>query len=251
MEVPGDWWATFFDDVYVEAWTAAGAFDRTDEVVEALVALLDLPEGARILDVPCGFGRISGPFHERGHDVVGVDISEEQLALARDRNPGPTYLQGDMRNPPDGPFDAVLNIFTSFGYFARREEDLEAISAWYRVLRPGGQLVMVLNDRDRVVWSEARRHTTEDEAAGDRRRPGAEEDDEVIQEEVDTDWVEGVRTATVTYRGTTKRFRVRMYTATELIRDLRTVGFSEVEAFGGLDRSPLAPESPLVIRAVR
>jgi SAM-dependent methyltransferase len=250
VEVPGDWWATFFDGVYVEAWTAAGAFDRTDELVDELVAMLDLPEGARILDVPCGFGRIAGPLHERGYEVVGIDISAEQIDLARDRNPGPTYLVGDMRRPPEGPFDAVLNIFTSFGYFAEREEDLSALQAWYGSVRAGGQLVMVLNDRDRFVWHEARRST---QGGGDGPDTDDDRDDAgtIVREVRETDWVEGVQYATVTYQGATKSFRVRLYTATELVRELREVGFTEVEAFAGLDRSPLAPETPLVIRAVR
>ncbi len=63
--------------------------------------------------------------------------------------------------------------------------------------------------------------------------------------------MEGIRTATVTYRDIRKSFQVRMYSVTELVRELRTVGFREVEAFGGFDGAPVTPESRLVLRAVK
>lgn len=229
-----DWWETFFDDAYVEAWAADGAFESTGEAAAQLIDLLELGAGTRVLDIPCGFGRFAGPLHEAGFEVVGVDGSPDQIRLARERNPGPDYAVGDMREPPPGPFDAVLNLYTSFGYFDDPEEDVRCLRAWHDVLRPGGVLILETMHRDRLAWLWGRDHDP-----GARRETGV------------TDWVTGVRHATVEIGGETRPFRMRLYTATELVRMLTDTGFTRIEVLGGLDRAPLDPSTRLAIRAVR
>jgi 2-polyprenyl-3-methyl-5-hydroxy-6-metoxy-1,4-benzoquinol methylase len=98
-----EWWESFFDEHYVQAWTAAGRFSDTDSVVDDVDALLGLQPGAEILDIGCGFGRVAGPLSMRGYRVTGIDFSPQQLQLAEQRNPGPTYIEADMRRPPPGP----------------------------------------------------------------------------------------------------------------------------------------------------
>lgn len=142
------WWETFFDEAYVRAWESDGAFQSTDEAVADLLGFLRLEPGAAILDIPCGFGRFAGPLHEAGHDVVGVDASPDQIRLAREHHPGPRYELGDMRDPPPGPFDAVLNLYSSFGYFDDPADDAACLRAWHQVLRPGGTLVLESMHRD-------------------------------------------------------------------------------------------------------
>jgi SAM-dependent methyltransferase len=220
----------------VAAWSAAGAFDRTAEEVEGVIGLLGLPPGARLLDIPCGFGRIAGPLHGRGYRVTGADLSADQLRLATERNPGPAYVRADMRQPPDGPYDAVLNLFTSFGYFAEEADDLAALAAWRAVLRPGGLLVMTLIHRDRVAYLEGEPSA----------RPPLPPEVEVSGT---VDWVRGIRHETVRHGGWRRTFSIRTYTVTELVRLLAEAGFGGIEAFGGFDRSPVSPRSPLVLRA--
>lgn len=229
-----DWWQRFFDGAYVEAWEADGAFDRTEQAATQLIDFLGLAPGARVLDIPCGFGRFSGPLHEAGFEVVGVDSSPEQILLARERSPGPQYIVGDMRQPPPGPYDAVLNLYSSFGYFQDRADDVRCLIAWHDVLRPGGVLVLETMHRDRLAWLWGR-----DVDPATRRETGV------------TDWATGVRTATVEVGGEPRVFRVRLYTATELVRTMEESGFAEVEVFGGLDGSQLDPSTRLAIRAHR
>lgn len=230
-----EWWQSFFDEEYVKAWTAAGSFADTDQLINDVDALLDVPSGADILDVGCGFGRVAGPLARRGYRVTGIDISPEQLRLAEQRNPGPIYLQADMRRPPPGPFDAAVNLFSSFGYFDDAREDAVALDAWARCLRPGGVLVMELMHRDRVAYL----YGQPIEHVGGPSETGH------------MDWVTGVRTATRTYGSIVKTFRVRLYTVTALVDLLRQAGFHTVEAFGSLRGGEVTPESRLAIRAVR
>ncbi len=111
-----------------------------------ILALLDLPSGSRILDAPCGHGRISRRLAVAGMAVTGVDLTPAYLAQARADPELPphtvTYLEGDLRDlPVDGPFDAVVCWLNSFGYY----DDADChrvLEEFHRVLRPGGQVVI-------------------------------------------------------------------------------------------------------------
>jgi SAM-dependent methyltransferase len=230
-----EWWQDFFDEDYVRAWEAAGGFSNTEALAEGVEAMLGLPPGAEILDVACGFGRVSGALEGKGYRVTGIDFSPSQLALAERRNPGPRYLEADMRRPPPGPYDGVVNLFSSFGYFDDPREDAAALAAWADRLRPGGVLVMELMHRDRVahLYGQPIDH------------PGG------VTEEGHTDWVTGVRTSTLRHGAIVKTFQVRLYTVTELVRMLRVAGFETVDAYGDLEGGEVTPESRLALRAVK
>ncbi len=250
-----EWWQTFFDRTYTRSWAEAGCFDHTAAEVAGVLALLDHdPSGPpmRILDVPCGFGRHAMALHRAGHDVVGVDLSSDQLAIAERDHPGPRYLRDDMRMPPDGPFDVVLNLFSSIGYFAGPtqadpavprqggdEQDLVALRAWHDVLAPGGRLVIETNHRDRIAVI----HSPGEELPVGAT--GAVEFGEM-------DWVAGVMDRVVRFAdGSERTFRVRLYTVTELVALVRRAGFARVEVHGGLQAEPVSPQSRLVLLATR
>lgn len=230
-----EWWEELFDQDYVDAWTDAGAFDASDEQAAGILRVAGLGRGDRVLDVPCGFGRIAGRLHAQGIDVTGIDVSPIQIRLAEERHPGPSYEVGDMRRPPRGPFDAVVNWYSSFGYFDDPDDDRAALSAWAAVLRPGGTLLLETMHRDRV----ANLFGSEPVETPSVREVGA------------TDWVTGIRTATVAFRGRERSLRIRLYTATELVSMTRAAGFSSVEVYGGVDQEPLTPSTRLLLVAKR
>lgn len=106
--------------------------------------------------MPCGQGRHAHLLAEAGYDVDGLDYSRDLLSVARKRGAGPSlrYTQGDMRRLPakwSGRFDAVLNLFTSFGFFAHPAEDARVVREFARVLKPGGILVWHGGSRDGVM----------------------------------------------------------------------------------------------------
>lgn len=237
-----EWWHGFFDATYVEWWREAGAFDDSDDLAAGVAALLDLPPGARLLDVPCGFGRVSGRLQAMGFDVVGVDASSYQVALARRAGGGARCVVGDMRALPVrlGSFDGVLNLYTSFGYFADPDDDRAALRAWHAALRPDGVLVMDVTTRERVAAVVAARESGEEPFAW---APG--------EFEHRVDWVGGMVRQMMRKDGVEKVFELRMYTASELVGLVRDAGFRRVEAYGGMDRRPVSPLSRLVLRAQR
>src|SRR5690242_19952455 len=118
-----EWWQHYFDDQYLLEYEPLFSLESDRREVTRLIDLLGLPAGSRLLDVPCGQGRHAHLLAEAGFDVDGLDYSRELLQRARERGTGPRlrYTRGDMRQLPakwTGRFDAVLNLFTSFGFFA-------------------------------------------------------------------------------------------------------------------------------------
>ncbi len=101
--------------------------------------------GARVLDLACGAGRHLERLAGEGFRAIGMDLSPHLLAEAADR-PGlrGRLVQGDMRALPfrDGAFDALVSFFTSFGYFATREEDARVVREMRRVLEPGADFML-------------------------------------------------------------------------------------------------------------
>lgn len=150
------WWTTFFDEDYVRLWSGAEMAGTTAQQVEALWALLGLQEQSRVLDAPCGYGRVSKPLAERGAVVVGVDQSEDLLALA-ERQRGDiararlSYLRHDLRERlPQGGFDCALNLYTSLGY-GTQDEDVEILKTLAAAVRPGGLVFVETTHRDTMA----------------------------------------------------------------------------------------------------
>ncbi|MDH4145357.1 MAG: class I SAM-dependent methyltransferase, partial [Acidimicrobiia bacterium] len=139
------------DDVFDEDYLYFYETFLTDEVSDtdaALVARLsELTPGERVLDAPCGHGRIARRLAVTGARVTGVDRSELFIERARadaaEHAVEVDYRVGDVRELPveDGGADVVVNWFSSFGYFD--DAGNEAVLAEFaRALRPGGRLVL-------------------------------------------------------------------------------------------------------------
>ncbi len=131
--------------------------DKAEEAAQegpALAALLDLPAGCRVLDLPCGWGRLNPYLRDRGLQVIGGDLSP--LNLARHHTSQPTPLvRLDLRALPfkDAAADGVFCAYTSWGYFATEAENLQQLTEFARVLRPGGALLLDLAGRSRLQAS--------------------------------------------------------------------------------------------------
>jgi SAM-dependent methyltransferase len=153
------WWAEeagFFGDFYLLGDNSTcGHLDamhlsleeRTSREVEGVLRLLNFERRASILDMPCGYGRHSIGLALRGHDVVGADINERLLAMARKdaetQRARVTFIRENMLTlASERQYDAVVNMFYSFGFFETEEENAAVLKNFLRTLRPGGRLVM-------------------------------------------------------------------------------------------------------------
>lgn len=120
-------------------------FQGATQEVHGMMEWLRLPASASILDLCCGMGRHALALAEAGYRVTGVDLSEVLLeeAMAHDTRGQVKFLRGDMRElPVDGPFDAVVNLFTSFGYFTDNEDNARVFQEIHRVLKPQGRFIV-------------------------------------------------------------------------------------------------------------
>lgn len=137
----------WFDSPYYPLLYAHRSDDEARKAVQTLVRHLDLAPGARILDVGCGRGRHLWPLLEQGYDVSGIDIAAHRITEARsiasDRDLHPALYVGSMLDAlPNPPYDAVVNWFTSFGFFDDTATHQQAILHMAEALRPGGVLVI-------------------------------------------------------------------------------------------------------------
>ncbi len=138
-----EWYEEWFGEDYLRLYPHRDDEDARRAV--ALVADIASLSGRRVLDLACGPGRHAVHLIERGALVVGLDLSAPMLARARQRLPRSADLvRGDMRRLPfaDRVFHAVVNLFTSFGYFADDAEHQAVLSEAARTMVPGGTLVL-------------------------------------------------------------------------------------------------------------
>ena len=137
--------ATFGDD-YLYFYEESIDDVHSDADTAEILGLLDLPEGSRILDAPCGHGRIARRLAAAGMQVTGVDLTPAYLEQARSDPTLPSgavvYVEGDVRRlPVEGPFDAVVCWLNSFGYYD--DPDCHRVlEEFHRVLRPGGKVAI-------------------------------------------------------------------------------------------------------------
>lgn len=243
-----EWWTTYFDAQYLLEYEPLFSLVRDRQEVARLIDVLGLPSGARIADVPCGQGRHAHLLAEAGFDVDGLDYSAELLAQARARGTGPNlrYTTGDMRALPakwTSRFDAVLNLFTSFGFFADPADDVRVIGEFARVLKPAGVLVWYGGNRDGVMA-----HFLE-------RDWWQTEDGTLIAQERSFDSLSGQLTVQSVWSGKRTRgsreHRIRLYTPTRLAELFAQVGLIVEASYDGMRDRPLERDSSEMLLVAR
>lgn len=98
--------------------------------MDTLTNYLNIPERGTILDLACGKGRHARYLNKMGYDVTGVDLSENSIDFAKQfENNSLRFEVHNMCKPYHKQFDAVFNLFTSFGYFENDADNLSTIKA--------------------------------------------------------------------------------------------------------------------------
>lgn len=243
-----DWWETYFDADYLLEFEPLFEETINREQVTRLLEVLELPDGARILDCPCGQGRHAHLLAEAGFDVTGLDYSAPLLRIARARGTGKRlrYTRGDMRGLPaewTGRFAAVLNLFTSFGFFADPADDARVIREFARVLEPGGRLVWLGGSRDGVVarWLGRDTWTTTNGTS--------------VAHDRSFDPLSGEITIRTTWHGPAghgeREHCIRLYTATRLAELCQDAGLVVDAVYDGLHDRPLRRTSAEMLLVAR
>jgi SAM-dependent methyltransferase len=231
------WYEEFFGEDYVRFHRAgADQLDaRAPGQCDFLVQALELPLGARVLDLCCEQGRIAVELARRGFAVTGLDLSEYLLLIAKERaaqaGVSVEWVQRDMRDLPwTDEFDAVLNIWTAFGYLETDDEDEKALQAVARCLKPGGRLVLDLLNREWTAlrfqprsWAEHEGHIILDDETWDEKQGRITNNRTIIAPD-------GTRRQT--------GFALRIYAPSELARMLARAGLEWETAYGDYQGAP-------------
>jgi SAM-dependent methyltransferase len=237
------WWEDFFDADYVRIW--GPRLTPGDDEAAALWRILALSPGSRVLDAPCGYGRVSVPLARLGATVLGVDQSAPLLAEAERRrgDVGPDrlrFLRHDLRAPlAEAGFDAALNLFTSLGY-GPEEDDLAILRTLGAAVRQGGAVAIDTMHRDVVAAFRAR------EVTPAHRLP----DGTLVLEEPRFDPVAGRIDTTWYWAGPAgfgqKSASLRVYALTELVRLVERAGLRVRAVLHPGSGDPFEAKGPLV-----
>ena len=234
MKAPTDWYASFFSGLAVEFWRAVVPEAASAEEASFLWKYLALSPGSRVLDVPCGHGRLSIPLAAKGCAVTGVDISEEFLRAAEEAaneaGVSIAFRQADMRAlPRKAAFDAAFCMGNSFGYLddAGNAAFLVAVA---RALVPGGRFVLDFGQAAEAIFPRLQPHL-EAEIGGFQF---AEE----TRYDIDSARIENLYTISKGGRKEEKLASQRVYLASDVTRLLEAAGFEVLAAFGSSSEEP-------------
>lgn len=146
------WFASWFNTSYYHILYKDRNYAEAGLFMENLTRYLNLPDEAKILDLACGKGRHSKYLSKLGYNVTGADLSEKSIEEAsKFSNENLHFVVHDMRKPFQEKFDAVFNLFTSFGYFENDEDNLTTLKAIKNSLNEYGFAVIDFMNVDYVL----------------------------------------------------------------------------------------------------
>jgi SAM-dependent methyltransferase len=217
-------------DMYPILFSAKRIADATDEI-DKIVALV-VPKGKSVLDLCCGPGRCSIALAKRGFKVTGVDrtkyLLDKAKASAKLAKVKIEWIQADMRDfvRPES-FDLLLSMYTSFGYFDDKREDMKVLKNMLANLRPGGTCVIEVGGKEwlaRVFQPTTSRILPNGTMLVERH-------------EIFDDWTRIRNEWILIRKGRAKTFRFHhsIYSGLELKERLQQSGFVDVKLYGGLD----------------
>lgn len=138
-----DWFTSWFNTPYYHILYK----DRNDIDAQVfmrnITSFLKLPKGSHIADIPCGKGRHSVYLNSLGYTVTGGDLSENSIIHAKQfENETLRFVVKDMRQPIKNKYEAIFNLFTSFGYVEDDAEDILILKNLKNGLKENGVLVL-------------------------------------------------------------------------------------------------------------
>ncbi len=172
MSGKSEWFADWFDSPYYhilyQNHNEQSAKDFIDNLFKKLTpqyATLHPTSFYKILDLACGKGRHSRYMASKGFDVTGTDLSENSIRFARQfESENLSFFEHDMRKPfRINYFDYIFNIFTSFGYFDKDEDNVTALKCVHDGLKDDGTFIL---DYFNATWVRHKMKPSYTETAG-------------------------------------------------------------------------------------
>jgi len=237
------WYINIFDDMDTDWEAIVDVRDSQKEAgfIEGLVSKKGIA-----LDLCCGTGRHSIALRKRRWNIIGLDLSKNLLAIAKQRMKDADakfpLVRADMRHFPfkNEAFDAIINMFTSFGYLPSESEDVKSLLEVHRTLKKNGRFLLDLANRDHIVRNF-------------RERDWAEFEPFYLLERRSLDMKNSklIGYWTLIQKGTGEirelQHEVRMYTLARIEQLLIEAGLSIKELYGGYENQEFNLESSRMI----
>jgi ubiquinone/menaquinone biosynthesis C-methylase UbiE len=239
------WYRSFFREPWLHNFLLRIPPEQTSREVDLVIKALQPAPNARILDLACGYGRHSMELARRGCSMVGLDLSEESLELAKhnasEEGVDIEFIHGDMREIPfHAELDGVISMYSSFGFLETEAEDEQVLAGVAGALKPGGKFLLdtssplwLFRNYKPQVWVELADGTVLLERQLYDVRSGR----------VDTTW----RFITKNRGEQELYFSMRAYTLPELVNMLRRVGMEPQAVWGSLEWEDYGLDSPRLI----
>ena len=245
-DLPSPSYMEFFGDDYLGAYRET--ISPENAVVESAFVhrVLQLRRDAEVLDLCCGHGRHAVILALTGLRVTGLDLSEAYLeraaSIAASAGVDLPLVCSDMRELPfEARFDAVINIFTSFGYLNSDEEDQKVLHQVAKALKPGGQFLIDLINREWVVSNYVReeRKVVPNGTVYEERR-----EIDLLHSRINNSFTVTSPDGTAHH---TDGLTIRLYSLTELVRKLEAAGLVYRTVYGGYELERYCVESRRMI----
>jgi ubiquinone/menaquinone biosynthesis C-methylase UbiE len=233
---------SFWRELYPFLFSEERIADAHDQVAKALALIK--PTGKTVLDLCCGPGRCSIALAKKGFLVTAVDrtkyLLDKARAKARTAHIRVEWIQQDMRDfvRPDS-FALVLSMFTSFGYFDDKQQDMDVLENIFTSLQPGGACLIEVLGKERLAKILQPTIST------------LLPDGTVMVErhEIFDDWTRVRNEWILVKKGRAHSFKFHhtIYSGEELRDRMRRAGFVSVTLHGNLDGDPYGPNAERLV----
>jgi SAM-dependent methyltransferase len=228
------WYVDFFRNDYLKVYDNQFTAERAEKEVAFAEKTLQLKLASQVLDLCCGQGRHSVLLAKHGFQVTAFDLNADYLELAQKAAATAQVkletIAGDMREIPfRNHFDAVVNMYSSFGYLESEAEDLKVLQSVANSLKSGGRLLLDMLNREWAVSN----YIPHDWHSG--------ADNTLYVEKRELDFATSRMHVSFTIvdpkgnRRDSVGHHIRLYTLTEMTRLLEGVNLAVSGVFGGFD----------------
>lgn len=258
------WWSEeygFFGDFYIEGDNSKEGYliskkqnlkQRTITEVDGIIRLLNLKSKSKILDCPCGYGRHSIELAKRKFVMTGSDLNSKHLSIAKKEASNNSVIINFKKENMldlnyDSEFDAVINMFYSFGFFESDEDNFKVLQNFYKSLKPNGKFLMHTDVNIPFIEAGKYKH--------DETRPLTNGNALRIIDKYDptTKRIDGLWIIKNEEDEEIKKYySVRVYTKDEFIELCKKAGFRFCEAYSDWGKNPYSENSEdMIIVAIK
>jgi len=240
------WYVDFFGDDYLNIYRHIFTAERAAQEVSFAERALKLVPGACVLDLCSGQGRHSVPLAQHGYCVTALDLSPAYLRLAKQaadiHKVTLDTIAADMRRIPFAArFDAVINIYSSFGYLETESDDMQVLESVATALKPRGRLFIDMLNRE---WAVANYIQNDWHAGPDGTLYIERRELNLASSRMHVGFTivdaHGGRRESIGHN-------IRLYTLTEISRMLSRAGFHDIASYGGFNGEPYSIETRRMI----